>query len=89
MTDPVDPKSLDHPETKAKVVRLLLILTPVTFALCWFLAAIQGAETRYCLLIAGVGAGMFLAAAGTIHVLGSKSWIALVLLKFALMLARK
>lgn len=84
-----DPDSLDHPEKKGKVVRTLLWLTPFTFALCWFLAAVQGAEPRHCLLIAAVGAAMCFGAAVTIHFMGSKSWMALVALKLAIMLVGK
>ncbi len=87
-TDPEQP-SLDDPDRKAKVVRMLLILTPVCFVLCWVLAWVQGAPQGTILLIAAVGGGMTLAAAGAIHVLGSKAWIALVMVKVALALAAK
>ncbi len=91
MSEPseVDPDSLDHPEKKAKVVRALLWLTPFTFVLCWFLASVQGAEPRHSLLIAVIGAAMCLGAAGAIHLMGSKSWMALVAVKIALLLVGK
>ena len=83
------PHGLDDPEKKARIVRLLVWLTPAMFALCWFLAWIQGAEANVSLLIAGVGAGMCAAAAGVIHLMGSKSWMALVALKIALLLVKR
>lgn len=84
-----DRNDLDDPVKKAQIVGLLLKLSPLAFGLCYFLAWIQGAEPRFCLLIAAVGAGMCLGAAGAIQLLGSKSWIALVALKIALLLATK
>jgi hypothetical protein len=80
------PHPLDYPEKRARTVRLLLWLTPFTFLLCYGLAWVQGAETKHCLLIAAVGAALCLAAAGVIHFMGSKSWMALVAVKIALLL---
>lgn len=84
-----EPHSLDDPVRKARVVRALLWMTPVAFVLCYVLAAVQGAEAKHSLLIAVVGAGMSLSAAFVINLMGSKSWIALVMLKVALMLVAK
>ena len=78
---------LDDPEKRRKVVRLLLILSPFSFALCFFLALVQGAEPRHCLLIGAIGGAVCLVAAPVIHVMGSKSWIALAVVQLALMLA--
>lgn len=55
-----DRNDLDDPVKKAQIVGLLLKLSPLAFGLCYFLAWIQGAEPRFCLLIAAVGAGMCL-----------------------------
>jgi hypothetical protein len=77
---------LDDPEKKPRIVRALLWMTPVTFALCYGLAWVQGAETKHILLIAFAGSGLCLAAAFVIHVMGSKSWMALVALKVAIVL---
>lgn len=84
-----EPHPLDDPVRKAKVVRLLLILTPVCFVLCYLLSWVQGAETRICVLIGAVAAVMCAAAAGVIHLMGSKSWMALVAVKIALLLIGK
>jgi hypothetical protein len=84
-----DMHPLDDPEKKAKVVGRLLKLSPLVFALCYGLAWVQGAENKHSLLIAVVGTALCLAAALAIHVLGSKSWMALVALKIAVMLVGK
>ncbi|MGE0499438.1 MAG: hypothetical protein AB7I79_09290 [Rhizobiaceae bacterium] len=89
MSDEKQIHVLDDPEKKPRIVRALVWMTPAIFALCYFLAWIQGAGPRHCLLIAGVGAGMCASAALVIHVMGSKSWMALVALKVALLLVGK
>jgi hypothetical protein len=77
---------LDNPETRWRAVKALLVISPFMFVGCYLLAWAQGAEPRYGLLIAAVGTGMCLAAAGTIHLMGSKSIYALIALKVALLL---
>jgi hypothetical protein len=84
MPDELHP--LDDPAKRPRVVRLLLILSPLAFFLSYALAWMQGAEPRFAALIGGVAAAMALAAAVAIHLLGSKSWIALVAVKVALLL---
>jgi hypothetical protein len=84
-----DMHPLDDPEKKAKVVGLLLKLSPFAFALCYALAWVQGAEAKHCLLIAAMATALCLAAAFVIHVMGSKSWVALVALKIAVLLVGK
>lgn len=81
--------ALDDPEKRWRVVRALLILSPFLFVFCYLLAWVQGAEARYSLLIAVVGTAMCLATAGVIHTMGSKSWMALVAVKVALMLVKR
>ena len=81
--------SLDDPVHKARVVRLLFLLTPVTFLLCFFLAWVQGAAMQHVLLIAGVGAAMCFGAGIVIQLMGSKSWMALVAIKIAVLLVGK
>jgi len=80
------PHILDDPEKKPRIVRALLWLTPATFVLCYFLAWVQGAETKHILLIAFAGSGICLAAALVIHVMGSKAWMALVAQKVLMLL---
>lgn len=80
---------LDDPAVKARTVRLLVLLTVPLFVLCYVLAWLQGAEVRHSLLIAAVGAAMSLGAAAAIHLMGSKSWIALVVVKAALALVAR
>lgn len=70
---------LDDPEKKARAVRALLVAAPCMFAGCYLLAWVQGAEVRYAVLIAAVGAVGCAGAALTIHLFGSKSRYALVL----------
>ena len=84
-----EPHPLDIPEKRWRVVRLLLLFSPVMFAGCYLLALAQGAEPRFCLLIAAVGAAMCLSAALVIYIMGSKSWMALVAAKLALLLMVK
>lgn len=84
-----EPHPLDDPETRWRAVKALLVAAPCSFAGCYFLALIQGAETSLCLLIAGVATALCLAAALVIHLMGSKSWMALVAVKIALLLVRR
>lgn len=85
----MEANDLDDPVRKAKLVGLLLKLTPFMFAFCYFLAWVQGAQTNISLVIAGVGAALCAGAAIAIQLLGSKSWIALVLLKVAILVTMK
>jgi hypothetical protein len=80
--------TLDDPVAKSKTVRALLIATPFLFVGCYLLAWVQGAEPRYSLLIAAVGAGGSAATALAIHLLGSKSRYLLVLLSAVMALAK-
>ena len=80
---------LDNPETRWRTVKALLITAPFLFVGCYLLAWVQGAELRFSLLIATVGASMSLAAALAIYVMGSKSWMALVALKLALLFVKR
>lgn len=80
--------SLDDPAAKARTVRALLIATPFLFVGCYLLGWLQGAEPRYSLLIAAIGAGGCLATALAIHLLGSKSRYLLVLLSAVMVLAK-
>ena len=91
MSEPQQPQTidLDDPEKRWKVVRTLLILSPFLFVFCYLLAWVQGAETRHSVLIAVVGTAMCLVTAGVIHVMGSKSWMALVAVKIALMFVKR
>jgi hypothetical protein len=86
---PPQPHPLDDPVKKPRVVRALAVLTPFIFVLCYVLAWAQGAAPRHGLLIAVVGAGMCAGAAVVIHLMGSRSWMALVALKVALLLVGK
>ncbi len=79
-------KSLDDPVQQARVVRALLIASPFMFVGCYVLAAIQGAEPYYALIIALTGIAMTLGAALAIRLLGSKSKWALVVVQVVLML---
>lgn len=85
---PPQPPTLDDPVAKARTVRALLIATPFLFVGCYLLAWIQGAEPRYSLLIAAVGAGGCAATALAIHLLGSKSRYLLILLSAVMALAK-
>lgn len=80
---------LDNPETRWRTVKALLITAPFIFVGCYLLAWVQGAELRVSVLIAAVGAAMSLGAALAIHVMGSKSWMALVALKLALLFVKR
>jgi hypothetical protein len=63
MTQPEPSPDEMTPERAQAVARLLFILTPVSFLLAWALSAVQGADTRTCLIISVVGMLMCLAAA--------------------------
>ncbi len=85
-----EPHPLDDPVRKRRTVRLLVLLAPVLFVFCYLLAWAQGAEPRHAALIGTVGAGMSASAALAIHVMGPKSWMALVMVKvLAALLARR
>jgi multidrug efflux pump subunit AcrB len=79
---------LDDPEKKARTVRALLIATPCMFVGCYILAWAQGAEVRHAVLIAAVGAIGCAGTALTIHLFGSKSRYALVLLGLVSLIMR-
>lgn len=81
-----EPNSLDDPVRRARVVRMLLIASPFMFAGCYALAAVQGAEGFYALVIALAGTGMSLGTALVIHLMGSKSKWALIVVQIVLML---
>lgn len=85
---PVKPPTLDDPLAKARTVRALLIATPFMFVGCYLLAWVQGAEVRYAVLIAAIGAGGCAATALAIHLLGAKARYLLVLLSAAAALAK-
>ena len=77
----------DTPGQRQRTALLLLKLSPLMFALCYVLAAVQGARWQDSLLIAMVGTAMCLGAAGLYKLRGSKSagdavWIALILRLF-------
>lgn len=84
-----EPHPLDDPATRRRIVRTLLILSPFLFAGSYLLAAAQGARAQDSLLIAAVALAMCLAAALVIHLMGSKSGWALVVVKIALALAKR
>ena len=84
-----EPHPLDDPERRRSVVRTLLILSPFLFIGSYLLAAVQGAPPRESLLIAGVALAMCLGAALVIHLMGSKSGWALVVVQIVLALAKK
>ncbi len=78
----------DTPERRQRVASLLLKLSPLMFALCYVLAALQGARWQDSLLIAVVGTIMCLGAAGLYKLRGSKSsgdlfWLNIVLRLFS------
>jgi hypothetical protein len=67
---------LDDPVVKTRLVKRLLVLTPIAFVFCWVLAALQGASARDCTLIAGIAAGASFGAALSIGFLGSGArWV--------------
>lgn len=81
-----DPQQ-DTPEKRQRVVRLLLVLSPVTFVFCFVLARIQDADARSSLIIAFAGLAMCLGFAGLYALRGAKStgdlfWLSIVLRLF-------
>lgn len=76
------------PEYYRRMARLLLVLSPVMFVMCYALAAAQGAEPKHSLLIAAVGTIGCLGASALVHLRGAKAgsdavWIRLILALFA------
>lgn len=72
------------PEKAQAIARSLFIMTPVSFVLCWVLAAVQGADTRTSLIISLAGMLMCLAAALLFKLRGTKAasdavWIQMLL----------
>ncbi len=51
------------PEKADRAARWLFVLTPFMFPLMWVIAAVQGADTRTCLIISIAGTLMCLCAA--------------------------
>lgn len=72
-TLPAMSQDLDDPTVKRRLATLMLALTPVAFALCWVLAALQGAPAFTCAVIAGVAAAGTLGTAVSIGLFGSGS----------------
>ena len=61
---PDDPDGLGFTPARAeRAARSLFILTPFMFPLMWVIAAVQGADTRACLIVSIAGALMCLGAA--------------------------
>lgn len=80
MTAPAGPGTLpamaanfDDPVAKARVVRALLILTPVLVAGSHLLAILQNASHSIAFLLAGLSAAMSLGTAACIQWLGAAS----------------
>ena len=74
----------DDPARWARVSKALLVLSPFLFAFSYWLAAIQGADTRGCFIISGTAVAMCLGASLLFYLRGSKAgsdmaWIALIL----------
>jgi hypothetical protein len=65
---------VDTPELRKRVVRLLLLLSPGMFVLSYVLAAVQGADTRVCLIVAAAGFVMCLCFAALYWLRGPK-WL--------------
>ncbi|MBX3530931.1 MAG: hypothetical protein KF849_10010 [Rhizobiaceae bacterium] len=80
--------SLDDPVARARIVRALLITAPFLFVGSYLLAWVQGAETKYAGLIAGVALAGCLGTALSIHLLGSKSRYVLFAVMAVLSLAK-
>ncbi|MGB3502411.1 MAG: hypothetical protein WBA44_12365 [Mesorhizobium sp.] len=72
-----------------RAVKALLICAPFAFFGCYILAWLLGAAPAHAGLIAVVAVAMCLGAAAAIRILGSKAWIALVVLKVALLLVSR
>ena len=60
-------------EYQPKLFRVLLVMTPVMFVLCYALSWIQNAEPWICLLISGVGTAGVLVAAVLYRLRGTKA----------------
>jgi len=82
-------QSLDDPVYRGRAVRALLVTSPFAFIGCYLLAWVQGAATGHALVIAAAALGMCLAAAAAIHVMGSRAWIALLVVKSVLLLVKR
>jgi hypothetical protein len=67
------PDRRDTPEQRQRVVRTLLILSPLMFVFCLALAGIQGASMMASLVIAFVAIVMCLGAAGLYAIRGGQS----------------
>lgn len=63
----------DTPQARARIVRLFLILTPVSFVLGFLLAILQRAAWPYAALIGAVGALGCLICAGAYQLMGPAS----------------
>ena len=61
------------PERARAVARSLFIWTPFSFPLAWVLSAVQGADTRTCLIISIAGTLMCLGAALLFHLRGTSA----------------
>jgi ABC-type amino acid transport system permease subunit len=69
-------QDLDDPLVKKRCVKVLLVLTPFAFVLCWVLAALQGASARDSTIIGGVAAIGTFGAALSIGLFGSGArWV--------------
>lgn len=72
------------PEKAARVARALFILTPLMFPSLWILTAVQGADTRACLIVSAAGTLMCLCAALLFKLRGTSApsdagWISAIL----------
>jgi hypothetical protein len=63
----------DTPEARRKIVRLYLLLALPAFALCYVLAAIQGANGRLSALLGAIALAGCLVCAAAYHLLGPSS----------------
>ena len=93
MSDPLQPaglKSLDDPAFKARVVRLLVVLSPFAFAGCFVFAALQTGRARDALVIGVAALAICLGAAGTIQLLGAKAkYVAMAIVAIAALIGRR
>lgn len=65
--------NLDDPVVKARVVRALLVVTPVLMVGIYAFAILQNASQPIAFLLSGLSAAMGLGTAASIHWLGSGS----------------
>lgn len=65
------PDNLDDPIVKARVVRALLMVTPILMVGIYALTILQNASHPIAFLLAGLSAAMGLGTAAAIHWLGS------------------